>query len=523
MPDNQPYGDGDTLPAELESLHLRLLADGDDWRAEFPPSAGFLRHVEAFGRTPAEAETHAQQRASILPAASERARGAMAPDLGGTVRGAPSRRSGRRRGFTAVAVAATVAALFAVVFQMLPTNGPRLTGTWQTVGQFQAHAGEGVVVARSDPRVVYRINHSTLALERSSDGGATWHTLEVPDEVRRSPVKPSVVLDVSPLAANTVYLTAYVSYSPSNCAGLYSATGQGKRDPYCSVQYVSTDGGARWRRLMLPENGRLTGMLIQVNGIPYAPLLPQEGRVYSLMTVDDVGGQYRLVASDDGVNWRTVDDELAATGLRIGGNVSYVATPTGSTIWVRTSDGATWRSDDAGASWEPASGVPRDATLAAAARTADGTSLLYVEKGSQPLGDVAPADVRVSADGGVTWEPAPARGVPNGQHATPHSAMVRADGTLVLLFRTARVQLPFPEGMLGDAAFYAWKPGAKAWTRLTPTFDAQALEQQWIASAAAGSPETIWGLVYRDDNLTYDGEAYIKDGMYTTASCALGS
>jgi hypothetical protein len=519
MADIPPRGDADTLPAELESLHRRLLADGTDWRAEFPPSVDFLRHVGAFGR----AEAHAQQQTSILPADSTGERGDVVPDLegtGGSVPRSAHRKRAHLRGFAAVAAAATIAALFAVVFQMLSPNGTRPTGTWHSIGQFQARDGEGVVVARSDPHVVYRINHRTLVLERSDDGGATWHALEVPAAVSQSPLKPSVVIDVSPLAANTVYLMAYIPYDPHGCGSPYSTTGQGKRDPYCSVQYVSTDGGARWQQLALPENGRLTGMLAQVNGGPFAPLLPQEGRVYSLMTVDDFVGQYLLVASDDGVIWRTVDDELATQNLNIN---EFVATPTGSTIWVRTSDGATWRSDNGGASWEPASGVPRDMALAAAARTVDGASLLYIYGGSAPLGDIAPADVQVSADGGTKWESAPARGIPEGQHAAPHSALVRADGALVLLFRTARVQVPFPDGMLKDAAFYAWKPGAQAWTRLTPTFDAQAVEQQWLASdAGAGTPDTVWALIYRDDHFTYDGETYIKDGTYTITGCALG-
>jgi hypothetical protein len=437
-------------------------------------------------------------------------------------------RRGHVRVFAAVAATVMVAAFFAVACHVQANDatgrsGSLSGGTWQPIGQFQARQGEGVVVARSNPRAVYRLNHTTFVLERSGNGGGTWNTLALPAEVMQSPLKTYAVIDVSPLAANTVYLTAFGEASSRSCPNPFLPGGQGQRDFTCSLQYVSTTGGSDWQRLMLPgTNGRLTGMLTQVNGVPYAPLLPQEGRIYSLLTVDDLVGQYRLVASDDGVTWRTVDDDLLAQGQSIGGNVNYVATPTASTIWVRTSNDATWRSDDAGASWNLASGVPQDMTLAAAARAADGASLLYIQQGTAPFGDVAPGDVRVSADGGATWQPAPTRGIPDEQHAAFYSAMVRGDGALVMLFRTMELQIAFPEGMLTDAAFYGWKPGERAWTRLTPLFDAQAVEQRWLSLAEGGAPETIWGLIYRDDDITYeDNDNYIKDGVYTISGCAL--
>src|SRR5262249_271694 len=145
------------------------------------------------------------------------------------------------------------------------------------------------------------------------------------------------------------------------------------------------------------------------------------------------------------------------------------------------------------------------------------------QTGSPPLGDIAPADVRVSVDGGKTWQSTPARGVPDGQHAARSSGMTRGDGSLVMLFRTPQVSFVFDEGTLHEAAYYAWKPGATSWSRLTPTFDAEAVQQQWLAPAA-GALETVWALIYRDSTLTYQGDDnYIKDGTYTITGCSLGS
>jgi hypothetical protein len=530
--DHHQHGRGEALPAELQRMHHRLRDDGATWRAEFPSSDRFREDVEAFRRASA-----AQAPTPDIPQHSIRERDPMyiatrplaSPD------GLAHRRLRHRylRGLAAVAAIMTVAALFAVAFQMLSVNRPSQTnkptgsptlatqaGVWMNVGQFQANSGVGVKVAPSDPYVVYRINHRSFAMERSVEGGATWQTVTLPSEVVQSPLKTYAVIDVSPLAANTVYLTAFGDNSSPSCPSPFLPGGQLRPNYTCSLQYVSTDGGAHWQRLMLPAKGQLTGMLTQYLGIPWAPLLAQENRIYSLMTLDAFAGSYRLVVSGDGVTWQTADDALAATGLRI---ASYIASPTGSSIWATLSDGSLWRGDDAGKRWARAADLPQSTELVAA-RIVAGKNTLYAATGSPPLGDIAPTGVRVSTDDGKTWQPAPARGVPDGQHAAPHSAMTRSDGALIMLFRTAEVSFAFDEGILHDAAYYAWTPGAKSWTRLTPTFNAEAVEQQWTTPANGAKPlETIWALIYRDDNLTYDGETYIKDGIYTITGCGLGS
>lgn len=79
------------------------------------------------------------------------------------------------------------------------------------------------------------------------------------------------------------------------------------------------------------------------------------------------------------------------------------------------------------------------------------------------------------------------------------------------------------EDAVQEALLRGWQAWAKSWTRLTPTFDAEAVEQQWVApQSGAGAAETVWALIYRDDALTYDGEAYIKDGVYAISRCGLG-
>src|SRR5262249_45350639 len=94
-------------------------------------------------------------------------------------------------------------------------------------------------------------------------------------------------------------------------------------------------------------------------------------------------------------------------------------------------------------------------------------SFLYIQTACLQPGDIAPADVRVSADGrktcvGKTWQNAPVHGVPGGQRAARNSAMIRTDGTLVMLFRSPQVSFVFDDGTLQGTAYYAWKPGADA-------------------------------------------------------------
>jgi hypothetical protein len=533
--ENHRHANGDALPAELQRMHQRLLDDGVTWRAEFPPSATFRQGVEEFER--------AQAAQAVKPGAYQqhfREGDSMhnAPPLSPASISSRATRAKPRylRGLLAVAATAIIAALFAVAFQVLSANGPAQRphglatapspGVWVNVGQFQSRNGERVMVAPSDPHVVYRLNSRTFAMERSVEGGGAWNTIALPTEVVRSAIKTYAVFDINPLNANIVYLTAFADASTSpSCPSPFLPGGVVKRDFSCSVQYVSTDGGAQWQRLMLPSQGRLTGMLTQVFGIPRAPLLAQDNRVYSLMTTNALTGEYRLVVSTDGVNWQITDNALAATGLRI---ESYMVSPTGSTVWVTMSDGSVWRSDDAGNSWARAfnltqAQLPEGASLVAT-RTVAGKAFLYAATYSPPIGDIAPDGVRVSVDGGQTWQVAPVRGIPDGQHAAPYSSLARSDGTLVMLFRTPQMNIAFDEGILHSAAYYSWKPGDKSWTRLTPLFDAEAVQQQWITPANDARPlETIWALIYRDPTLTYVEDAYIKDGTYTISSVGLGS
>ena len=536
--ENHQHGYNDASAAEQWPIHQRLLEDGGAWRAAFPPSVAFRHGVEAFAqgqRTPTSAASAIAEPDIQPPDRSMRTRdfrSVALPAVELSARATAARRGSRRlRGLLAVAAVLTIAALFGVVLRQLPTNGPAqrhsatatpAAGIWRNVGQFQAHDGERVAVAPSDPYIVYRLNSSTFAMERSSDGGTTWSAVTFPPEINQSPINANPVFAINPLSANIVYLTTFGDPSRIVCKSSAPPGGQLPASK-CTNQYVTTDGGKNWQLLMLPDNGRLTGMISQALGGTRAPLLPQGKRVYSLMTADPYAGVYRLVASSDGVHWQMADGDLTARGQRI---ESYLASPTGNTVWVALSDGSLWRSDDSGSRWTriaslPANQVPGTPNLSAA-RTVAGKINLYMVTYSAPLGDIAPADVLVSGDGGKTWRNAPAAGVPAGQHAAPSSVMTRADGSIVLLFRTPQVNIAFDEGILHDAAYYAWSEGANTWTRLTPTFDAMAVEQTWIMPANGAKPlETIWALVYRDDTLTYNRDAYIKDGVYSISELGL--
>ena len=79
MADSDPLhaGKDDAPPSTLAALHLRLLADGADWRAEFPPDDEFFRRVEEFGEMARQGELAAAHGRAVARGMRMRDRGEM--------------------------------------------------------------------------------------------------------------------------------------------------------------------------------------------------------------------------------------------------------------------------------------------------------------------------------------------------------------------------------------------------------------------------------------------------------------
>jgi hypothetical protein len=82
-----------------------------------------------------------------------------------------------------------------------------------------------------------------------------------------------------------------------------------------------------------------------------------------------------------------------------------------------------------------------------------------------------PSDLKVSADGGVTWTSAPSAGIP--ANLTPFYDVgllgVLSDGSVVVDYVAQAAHENFSSGVL-----YAWKPGATAWRQLAPPLTSEA-------------------------------------------------
>lgn len=524
MPNNPNTFDGargpDGITPELEALHQRLLADGASWRRSLPSPDGMIRYArrvtgmagelytmsfetrreegdegtvetgpntDALGTTPGHALS--------TPKAEERGHQAM------NIRSA--------RGVAAGAAALVVVTLLVVILHTFVASGTgagaQVHGKWQTLSRLTMTTSDtlssGVpAVAASDPNTVYETTLSPLKVRRTTDAGAHWTNLHVPGDT--SGVEDIQVF-VSPLDAQNVFLTLTTpapSGASASCpaaptaqstTGSTAATAshavplamtvpQSGRVP-CSLQYYSNDGGNTWKPLTLPVQAVLVDTLPYLQPLTADILRPQGMRLYAAAGCGPMcgfAGDDIVSSADGGAHWTVADQSIRAAGYYI---CDFAPAPTGSDVYaVATTVGCNnesvpplylWHSGDAGAHWTLVGRMPTNASYGmAVVSTPSGKSLLYVQAPqatAQPhtIATVnGPDRLEVSADGGVTWQAAPASGVPSA--AQPSSASgplcVLSDGTVVEAFVNA-----------SQTSLYGWKQSDTAWRSVAPPLHGQ--------------------------------------------------
>lgn len=387
---------------------------------------------------------------------------------------------------------------------------------WQTVPHLTNTPGLPVI-APSNPQVVYEARGSN-SLQRSDDGGATWHALPLP------PTTPigSVQFFVSPSNAQSVFVEVQIqcpTAQANTTAPLVASSGSGN---ICFADFFSTDGGAHWSRVQWPlhQTGAVSPKLGQF--FTLKPLQAQGNRLFALLGVTsytisgnrgigDIGST--LVSSTDGgATWHFADQGLVSQGYCVN---DYTLTPTGTTVFaiaddlcsiflgsaaglgslaVPLSGGANtqlWRSDDAGAHWTQVGPYAGGTNLHGSLDSA-GQPVLYDDGQLPPLNPPSPQAIQVSVDGGKTWQSAPAGA--NGQFGTSGILGTLGDGSVVEAFADTTTHQGFQ--------VFSWKPGQAAWHQLGGNVHD---EPQYLLVIPAGNgQETLWLVTHSSRSGGYD-------------------
>jgi hypothetical protein len=510
-------------PAD-EALHRRLLDDGALWRAGLPSTERLEQHLK----------TLAPQEPITRPDAAARS-GRSRLRLIKRPKGDASMLHGRLRMITAVAAIAAVVVLFVVLFQGFGLGHGHTTGTSKTATPTLSPAPSPTpepdqsyrlpVIAPSNPQIVYRMVLASgsavqLVLQRSADGGASWHTFALPAQSNG----PQPTIFVSPLDAQAVFVTLGGTLVNTSCVpqrvGSSSTLSSGANG--CGLQYLSQDGGAHWTQLRLPPNEILSGFSGGLVGDPQSSLhtLQAQGtRLYSTLgpwTSDGYGAggstSPQIVTSNDGgATWQVVDNGLPLTADTL---CDVAPAPAGSTVFALLSSPTgcvaqpltLWRSDDAGAHWAEVTRLQNDVLIGMAVVSSSNAAqpLLYLNTASSscssgayiassPLSGIcngAPTNLQVSADGGKTWQDAPTQGYPDSKLNPGLPRGVLSDGAVLFLV---------------DFQFYTWKAGEAAWQQVGPSVSAD-FQYALVTWGSAGQ-QTLW-VVMSSDSSNYVIKGY---------------
>jgi hypothetical protein len=466
------------LPPELKTLHRRLAADSANWLHTLPSSEGVTNYARVMPQ-----QMMATPNSS--PGDTFSPRREVSHDMKGQI-SMPSPRH-RARLFLPVSAAIVIVALLAIAFTQFRTGhtqpGAPIGHTpavqhdkgWVALPKLDVttayDANTPPAIAPTDPNVVYETlsdgrsgNHSTM--RRTDDGGATWHTLPTPvpgDHITY------MSIGVSPINARTAFLSI-IDKEPADCPADLLISNTESNSLECVPNYYSTDAGAHWTLLHFS---------FKSSGIDH--VYGQGNRLFALARcADSTCVQHIVMSVDGGKTWQTVDAAL----LRGGNNILFFAAAGTSLFAITCVDcgntqatRSVWQSNDAGAHWarNGTTPTPNVFGITATVDRASGNPLLYTsdpattsiatdkQGGTYPNFSSLPGDLRVSADGGKTWESAPTQGVPAGLKSGIGVAGPLQDGSVVVLFTPSSAQ-----GDIEGGTLLSWKAGDSAWHQIAP-------------------------------------------------------
>jgi hypothetical protein len=406
---------------------------------------------------------------------------------------------------------------------------------WQTIpglGYSSERSDDtGPAVAPSDPHVVYESNvgregayGGNAYMRRTDDAGATWHSLAFPVPVAHI---EWVEFIVSPLNSHTVILQV-ADTTASDCPASFIVTKSESNQPWCFLQYLSTDGGATLSLLQTPLSDLVSGRLTWLEG---AAIVAQGSTLYAQVACPDDTCTHIVRSSDGGHSWSLDDAGLHQQAPFACG---FIAAPSGETLYAVTADKSCllsyqgtlkltlWRSDDAGSTWVPVAALPTSTVYGLlAVETGDPAQpLLYgfmprtvsvtPDKEGSPHGNLSNniSDIKVSADGGKTWLPAPSHGIATGLLPDSAPLGVLSDGSIIASF--------IPQGLhnenrdLNGSVLYGWKQGDTAWHQIAPALT-KILSALTIVPGSNGH-DTLW--VFEEG---FNGQPWSDPDVYTAA------
>ncbi len=400
---------------------------------------------------------------------------------------------GRLRGIAASVVAVAVIALFALLLHsFVPGHGLQRTSTasktsledihgrWVTLdgltftSDIRHEAYQQIAIAPSAPDTVYTVNSSPLTIKRTDDSGATWHTLSTPLNLSQS---SDAQIFVSPLDARTVFVTLQTQDSSLLGANCPATPSGGRKSGYipCSYQFISRDGGSTWAALHLPVQGVLASVNQTFAQPGWSLLKAQGSRLYAAvgLGLSAFGPGYHMVASSDGgTTWSSIDTGLAGQDV-----CDFAPSPSGSDLFAITANAgcdnealstlSLWHSSDAGGTWTHSAELPtpvaENMTVTPGVDAAHPLVYIYMPAAisSQHTVQVQndQTSLRVTADGGQTWQPAPTQGFPN---ATGVAVPIGVSSDGAILVAGAAQQ-----SANATSALYAWKAGQTSWRQVT--------------------------------------------------------
>jgi hypothetical protein len=327
---------------------------------------------------------------------------------------------------------------------------------------------------------------------------------------------------VSPVNPQTVFLSL-IDTTATDCPANRLEPWVGNAQ-FCRLQYTSVNGGASWTATTLPlAGGSHPGLLTaSINSglagpIQSATVRAQGQRLFAGFLCTDFACT-RLVMSDDGGrSWSFADKGLLTGGAA---NVcDYTASVTGATLYAVTTPRdcgfntqaplTLWSSSDAGVTWAKVTqlATPNERGMALTQNRATGATLLYMgmprttSLATDKMGDKypvfsqAPSDVRVSVDGGVTWQSAPTQGIPADHSIFFNVGLLGAlyDGSVVVDVIPTNGANGSDADNFAGSDLYAWRPGDTGWQKITSV--PREIDGLLITPSKNGAADTFYAVL----------------------------